>query len=94
METEARNGAVHRLQLVELLMSAIDRRDEVFEVVAAAADRDEASVRIGEMFGVDAPYPSMAVLDLQVFRWTRSERERIGAEADELRRLLGRADGS
>jgi len=67
----------------------MDRRDEVFAIVDAAADDDEAEQRIGELFAVQAPYIARAVLDLQVSRWTRANRERTRSEVTRLRELLG-----
>ena len=64
------------------------RRDEVFEIVDSSDDADEAKERIRQLFGVSDRNISGAVLDLQVSRWTRSDRQRIAEEAEEVRREL------
>jgi DNA gyrase/topoisomerase IV subunit A len=88
MDDREREAAQQRLQVLELVEAALGRRDEVFAVVDAAADEDEAEQRIRELFEVQEPYIARAVLDLQVRRWTRSQRERIAAQVAELRHLL------
>ena len=80
--------AEDELRVLELLASAMERRDEVFQIVASSEDPDEAQERIGELFGVPDPHVSQVVLDSQMSRWTRSWRKRIADRAEELRRLL------
>ena len=64
--------------VLELVEAALGRRDEVFAVVDAAADDDEAEQRIRELFDVQEPHIARAVLDLQVNRWSRSNRSGPG----------------
>ena len=88
MDERGREYARQNLRVLELVEAALGRRDEVFAIVDAAADADEAEQRIRELFEVQEPHIARAVLDLQVNRWTRANRERIRAQAAELRELL------
>jgi hypothetical protein len=65
----------------------MDRRDEVFEVIDDSEDVDEAIRRVGQLLGVGAS-GSRAVLDLQVRRFTRDQRQVIASQAEELRSRL------
>jgi DNA gyrase/topoisomerase IV subunit A len=85
---DERQAARQRLMVLELVEAALGRRDEVFAIVDAAADDHEAEQRIRELFDVQEPRLARAVLDLQVNRWTRSNRERIRAEIADVRELL------
>jgi DNA gyrase/topoisomerase IV subunit A len=89
MDERERESARQRLRVLELVEAAMGRRDEVFAIVDAAADSDEAEQRIRELFEVQDPHIARAVLDLQVNRWTRANRERIRAEVAAVRDLLG-----
>jgi DNA gyrase/topoisomerase IV subunit A len=88
MNSEERAEAERRLPILELMEQAISRRVEVFEIVESSNDREEAQTRIVETFGVSDPRIGVAVLDMQVSRWTRQERERIANEAQRVRDLL------
>ena len=55
MDSEARAHAEHELRIRELMASAMERRDEVFEIVASSEDPDEAQDRIRVLFGVRTP---------------------------------------
>ena len=85
---DEREAARQRLMVLELVEAALGRRDEVFAVVDAAADDVEAEQRIRELFDVPEPHVARAVLDLQVNRWTRSNRERLSADIADVRELL------
>jgi DNA gyrase/topoisomerase IV subunit A len=89
MGPRERDAAENQLRIYELVEAALGRRDKVLEIVSSSANREEAEERIREPFNVEVPHISRAVLDLPVFRWTRSEREIIAAWTDELRQLLG-----
>lgn len=88
MDSQQRTRAEDQRRLVELLASAMDRRDEVFEIVFSSEDPDEARERIRDLLGLQDPHLSQVVLDSQVSRWTRDYRRRLHDEAKELRRLL------
>lgn len=42
-----------QLMVVDALVRAIDRRDEVFQVIEDSEDEDEAIRRVGQLLGVD-----------------------------------------
>ncbi len=88
MESDEREANESQLRIYELIGEAIERRSEVVEVVYSSSTPGEAQKRIQKLFGVSEPHISQAVLDMQVCRWTRSERERLDARVDELRRFL------
>jgi DNA gyrase/topoisomerase IV subunit A len=80
-------GVAIGLILLEALVRAMDRRDEVFQVIDDSEDVDEAIRRVGQLLGVGAP-GSRVVLDLQVRRFTRDQRQAIVSRAEELRSRL------
>ncbi|MDP9999046.1 DNA gyrase subunit A [Pseudarthrobacter sulfonivorans] len=75
------------LMILEALVQAMDRRDEVFQVIEDSEDVDEAIRRVGQLLGVGA-LGSRAVLDLQARRFTRDQRQRSASRAEELRSRL------
>lgn len=75
------------LAILEALVQAIDRRDEVFQLVDDSENVDEAIRRVGQLLGVGA-VSSRAVLDLQVRRFTRDQRRAMASRARELRSML------
>ena len=81
-----------RLRVYDLLVEALDRRQEVFDLVCSSDTPDDAAQRVRELFRVSDPDISRAVLDMPVARWTRSERERIVEQAQELRQELATSD--
>lgn len=88
MDSRQRARAESQLQVLDLLEAAMGRRDEVFEIVDSSEDDDEARERIRELFGVRQPHIAQSVLDLPVSQWSRSGRQRIAQQAEELRREL------
>ncbi|PNH81497.1 DNA gyrase subunit A [Arthrobacter sp. AFG20] len=75
------------LMIVDALVQAMDRRDEVFQMIEDSEDRDEAMRRVGQLLGV-GELGSRAVLDLQARRFTRDQRQAIASRAEELRTKL------
>lgn len=75
------------LMILEALMQAMDRRDEVFQVIEDSGDVDEAIRRVGQLLGVGAVC-SRAVLDMQARSFTRRQRLRSASRAEELRSML------
>jgi DNA gyrase/topoisomerase IV subunit A len=76
-----------QLMVVDALVRAIDRRDEVFQMIEDSEDADEAIRRVGQLLGVDE-FGSRVVLDLQFRRLTRDQRQALASEAIELRSKL------
>ena len=54
--------------IVDALVQAMDRRDEVFQMIEDSEDGDEAIRRVGQLLGV-GELGSRAVLDLQARRF-------------------------
>ncbi|WP_159705594.1 DNA gyrase subunit A [Arthrobacter sp. 18067] len=75
------------LMVLEALVQAMDRRDEVFEVIEDSEVVDEAIRRVGQLLGVGT-MGSRAVLDLQARRFTRGQRQASAFRAAELRSML------
>ncbi|GAB12582.1 hypothetical protein ARGLB_020_00020 [Arthrobacter globiformis NBRC 12137] len=75
------------LMILDALVQAMDRRDEVFQMVEDSEDRDEAIRRVGQLLGV-GELGSRAVLDLQARRFTREQRQAIASRAEELKSKL------
>lgn len=75
------------LAILEALVRAIDRRDEVFQVIDDAENVDEAIRRVGQLLSVGA-VSSRAVLDLQLRRFTQDQRRAMASRAGELRSML------
>ncbi|WP_230120095.1 DNA gyrase subunit A [Arthrobacter sp. Bi83] len=76
-----------QLMVVDALVQAMDRRDEVFQMIEDSEDGDEAIRRVGQLLGV-GELCSRAVLDLQARRFTRDQRQAIASHAEELRSKL------
>jgi DNA gyrase/topoisomerase IV subunit A len=75
------------LMTVDALVQAMDRRDEVFQMIEDSEDGDEAIRRVGQFLGV-GELGSRAVLDLQARRFTRDQRLALASRAEELRSML------
>lgn len=73
--------------ILDALVQAMDRRDEVFLILEDSADVDEARRRVGQLLGV-GELGSRAVLDLQARRFTRDQRRALASRAEELRSKL------
>jgi len=57
-------------------------------VLESSEDPDEARRRLASLMGIAEEAHAGVVLDMQMSRWTRTERQRITAERDELRAVL------
>jgi DNA gyrase/topoisomerase IV subunit A len=84
---EDERQARQELMILDALVQAMDRRDEVFLILEDSADVDEARRRVGQLLGV-GELGSRAVLDLQARRFTRDQRRALASRAEELRSKL------
>lgn len=75
------------LQILQAIIEAIDRRDEIFQAVEAAESEAEAQEAIGKVLGVGS-VRSHFVLNMQARQWTRSGRARIAEDIEQLTREL------
>jgi DNA gyrase/topoisomerase IV subunit A len=77
-----------RLEILDAFVATIDRRVEVFDLIADSASADEAQTGIAALLGI-SDIAAGAVLDLQARRFTRGDRQRIVDERAELKRTPG-----
>ena len=77
--------AVQQMAMLELAQAALERRDEVMDVVWNANDKDEAVDRIRDLLGVQPPAHPFVVLDMPIWRLTKKAREEIAANIAILR---------
>ncbi|ASN37659.1 DNA gyrase subunit A [Arthrobacter sp. 7749] len=87
---DAQDKAHDELQLLEAMVQAINRREEVFRVIESSRTDGEAQEAVAELLGVGA-IRARLVLDMQARRWTLENRnilsrqiERLRAESDSL----------
>lgn len=71
--------------MYEVLAAAMERRLEVFRVLEAAPDPETASRGLQELLRTDAA-GARWVMDMPLRRMPRSERDRVTAELEHLRR--------
>jgi DNA gyrase/topoisomerase IV subunit A len=84
---DAERQTRQELMILDALAHAMDRHDEVFQMIEDSEDLDEAVRRVGQLLGV-GELSSRAVLDLQARRFTRDQRQAIASRAEELRSKL------
>ncbi len=77
-----------RLTLLDALVLAADRRAEVADLVAAAENPTAAVRNVQRLLGVSRE-AATDVLNTQLRRWTRADREDLVRRRDELRGRLG-----
>ena len=69
--------------ILDAPVQAMDRRDDVFQMIEDSEDSDVAIRRVGQLLGV-GELGSRAVLDLQARRFTRDQRQALASRAEEL----------
>ena len=84
---DERDAVLQRLEILDAVVAAIDRRIDVLETIASSPSADEARVRVCALLGV-SEVAATAILDLQWRRFAQSERRRIAEECAEFRRRL------
>jgi len=85
--SEFERHARDELVILEALLRAMDRRDEVFREIDASRNVDEAIRRVSQLLDVGA-VGGRSVLDLQVRRFTQDQRHALATRAEELRSSL------
>lgn len=88
MDEEQRRRAVAALKVYEILAAAMERRQEVFDVVCSSASLEVATSRLRVLLGLGDDDPVQAVLDIGLHRLTEDSRERIASHTEALRRAL------
>jgi DNA gyrase subunit A len=79
--------AQDRLHIVDGLLLAIDHIDEVIALIRASASAEAASTALMERFGL-SEIQARHILDMQLRRLAALERDKLRAEAEELRRTI------
>jgi len=77
-----------RLQILDALVTALDRRGEMLAVVSDAEDTDAARRTLIDLLGVNE-VGADAILELPVRRLPRREAQRVRDERDTMRTALG-----
>ncbi len=91
-QAETRELFEDQLAKVEGLLSAWERRAEVFGLTAEAADQFEATRRVAERLGIPDGM-ALRVLDLRLADMTHADGTRLREQRDELRKRLGADEG-
>jgi DNA gyrase/topoisomerase IV subunit A len=73
-----------RLAVLDAVLAAVDRRTEVVEAAYQAANRSELIAKLQDLLAIDRSQ-AIAIGDLQVFRLTAEDRDRLDRERAGLR---------
>ncbi|WP_248580545.1 DNA gyrase subunit A [Nocardioides sp. InS609-2] len=82
--------ASSRLEILQAILAAMERRQEVTELVWAAATTEAARDGLCELLAIDGDCAS-ALLDMQIGRLTGSSRRHLADQAAQLRSELTQA---
>ncbi|WP_148076996.1 DNA gyrase subunit A [Nocardioides aurantiacus] len=77
-----------RLTLLDALIAATSRRDEVFAVLSRSEDPERAVSELRQLLSIEE-IPARAIVDLQLRRFTSGERQKL---ADMRAELLSELD--
>lgn len=88
-DNRTRRQNAERLAIYEVLVIAMERRNEVFNAIESSYDMAQAAVVLADLLHV-TDLQARLVLDLQLHRCTIASRERIHAERNALRDALAR----
>ncbi|GAA1882009.1 hypothetical protein GCM10009715_30560 [Paeniglutamicibacter psychrophenolicus] len=76
MEPDPHDKTRAELQILEAIVQAFDRREEVFAAIAPAETHEEACAAVEKLLGV-GEMEARAVLDMQARRWAQGEQRKI-----------------
>lgn len=79
-----------RLAILDALVAAMHRRDEVIDVIASSPDPKAAQQAVAALLRIDHA-PARAVLDAQLRLFTTSYRDQLTADHNEIRDARHRA---
>jgi DNA gyrase subunit A len=85
---EVHRHALNRLEILDALVTAVDRREQLVQIVASCADADQARRVVMDAFSWNE-VQATAVLDLHVHRFAGQGRQRIVDEREFLRSEVG-----
>lgn len=80
---EQRKIMAERQGHLAALVAALDRRDEVIEVVANSPDKASALSGVAQLLGIDESQ-AQTVLDVQLVRFAVKERDRLREQLESL----------
>lgn len=84
------NGQAHeQLDLLNAIREALERRDEVFQIIDEAPDESTAITHLAELLDVDES-GCHAILHMRVSHWLGTWRDRLEEKAESLRLNLER----
>jgi DNA gyrase/topoisomerase IV subunit A len=89
---EERQLAMERLHILDAISTAIERRNDLLDLVDSSRSAEEALTRLQAEWGF-TEFQAHAALDLQVRRFAGRERERIADERTELARRVAQLPG-
>lgn len=75
------------LMILEVIIQAIDRREEVFQVIEKTESYEETLAALKELLGV-GDLRAHVVLDMQVRRFTVSERRKVEEQIAQLKQEI------
>ena len=84
MEPDQEVARGRQLEALEALLTALDRREEVSDVVSASEDSDHAVERLCQLLEV-SPVTAVEILNMQWRLFTRAERQRLLDRISEVR---------
>jgi DNA gyrase/topoisomerase IV subunit A len=87
LSDEDRQSLTWREAVIAGLVTAVDRRSEVVELLADADDAAAATAGLQRLLGIDET-AAVAVLDLQFRRLTNRDRQLLRAELEDIRSKL------
>ncbi|MBR7064278.1 MAG: DNA topoisomerase (ATP-hydrolyzing) subunit A [Treponema sp.] len=79
--------ALHRMHILEALITAINNIDEVIQIIKSSQNTDDAKKRLEKRFGFDDEQ-SQAIVDMQLKRLTHLQIEDLRKEIKELQALI------
>lgn len=89
MNSDERASDQATLRMVNVLRMALERREEVFQIIDQAPDESTARTHLAEMLDVEES-DCHAILHMQVSYWLGTWRERFEEKAESLRLNLER----
>jgi DNA gyrase/topoisomerase IV subunit A len=90
MDEDQKEHAKRRLALLEVALTALERRQEVLETLWESRGREDAADRLRALLGISHGTPPEVVLDMQLERFTVERRQQLARDAADLREALGR----
>jgi 2C-methyl-D-erythritol 2,4-cyclodiphosphate synthase len=73
-----------QLAVLDAVLAAIERSEEVLRVAYQAADRSEVVAKLQDLLGIDSTQ-AIAIGDLQIFRLNAEDRTRLQQQRADLR---------